>query len=60
MAKPKRLKKANMLERVDKKLGRSELLLTSQLSTTTSHSSNSISKEEKANQRGRYAQNQQQ
>ena len=39
---PQRLNLANMLERVDKKLGKNELLLTSQLSTTTSHSSSSF------------------
>jgi len=35
-----------MLERVEKKLSKNELLLTSQLSTTTSHSSSSY-KEDK-------------
>jgi len=46
-AMPQRHNKANYLERVDKKLGKNELLMTSQLSTTTSHSSSSF-KEEKA------------
>jgi len=38
---PQRLNKANCWERVDKKLSKNELLLNSQLSTTTSHSSSS-------------------